>query len=1040
MTISQWSARCATRAALGVVLLSFFSSPLALGAGFPSRPGEDPWANRPNDPDYPSQWELFSHVPVDHRGALDPAERGLGSGSRVDLAWQFHTGDPGTVIAVLDSGIFWDAKDLTDRLALNTSELPLPLGSLVYDANGDGRFSASDYASDPRVSDANGNGVIDPQDLLRAFSDGRDDDQNGYADDICGWDFHEGDNDAWDRGGFGHGTAEARDSSAPVNDGVGSAGPCGNCSVMPLRVSDSFIVDANAFAEATRFATLSKVTLIQQALGSVNHAPYVKAAVNFAYSRGIPIVGSAADENSFHHNYPSTLDPVIYANAIRFDSRDARDATTFLNFNNCSNYGARVDVAVPALHCSSEATGVFSGIVGLSLSFAKRLGWPLAPGELISLAKAAATDLARDDGDPYRHPMYPGWDTMTGYGRADAAAMLRRVGEKRIPPEARLLTPEWFSVFRADGDERIEIAAKARSRDEKLKLRLDAWAGVETSGAEPTRLVETGPLSREFEGVLLAPRARDLQGLSRGPKDDPRYRSAVTFRLVAEDGAGNTGESRRTIFLLPPDGLIDGFPIALKGSGESAGFFFDIDGKVGEEFIVGDGAGYIHALTVGGRELPGFPALTARSRFERPDAPAGAAIVAPLAGGNVAGDARAEIVAVSYEGTVSAVDSEGKLLSGFPIRIPPPPKERMGGRELLASGALAAPVLVDIEGDSRLEIVAAAFDGQLHAWRGDGSVVPGFPFPIEVDGRRAKIVSSPAVADLDADGVPDFLLGTNHVSDAAGLLFAVSGKGTLGPRIAGFPVRIPIAREVVLPTIGTGLPTAPALGDADGDGVLEALIHPFLGVSYLVGLKGGARTLALKVSAHHETNDAHMLAAFGHPALADLDGDGRPEPIGVGVGRRALTALALGGKRYDAHHMLGAWNGKTGEMLDGFPRRLEDTALSPSPVAADLDGDGRDEIVIGSGYALHAYTASGELVGFPKTTGGWSFGSPSVGDIDGDGNWEVAVSTREGYAFVWRAGKGNGAKSPRARSAWRTFKANPQRTGYWNGGKHGDTR
>ena len=35
--------------------------------------------------------------------------------------------------------------------------------------------------------DLNGNGVLDPEDIIWVFSDGEDDDENGYMDDTCGW-------------------------------------------------------------------------------------------------------------------------------------------------------------------------------------------------------------------------------------------------------------------------------------------------------------------------------------------------------------------------------------------------------------------------------------------------------------------------------------------------------------------------------------------------------------------------------------------------------------------------------------------------------------------------------------------------------------------------------------------------------------------------------------------------------------------------------------------------------------------------------------
>lgn len=39
-----------------------------------------------------------------------------------------------------------------------------------YDLNGSGVINAAQWAQDPRVQDANGNGVIDPEDLIAAFS------------------------------------------------------------------------------------------------------------------------------------------------------------------------------------------------------------------------------------------------------------------------------------------------------------------------------------------------------------------------------------------------------------------------------------------------------------------------------------------------------------------------------------------------------------------------------------------------------------------------------------------------------------------------------------------------------------------------------------------------------------------------------------------------------------------------------------------------------------------------------------------------------
>ena len=104
------------------------------------------------------------------------------TGMNVTGAWQRSTGRPDVFVAVLDSGIEWDPRALAKATALNAGELPLPPGCAVYDCNGDGVVNVADY---PNVPDANGNGFRDGQDIIRFYSDGVDDDGNGYVDDIA---------------------------------------------------------------------------------------------------------------------------------------------------------------------------------------------------------------------------------------------------------------------------------------------------------------------------------------------------------------------------------------------------------------------------------------------------------------------------------------------------------------------------------------------------------------------------------------------------------------------------------------------------------------------------------------------------------------------------------------------------------------------------------------------------------------------------------------------------------------------------------------
>ena len=129
----------------------------------------------------------------------------------IDRAWRDYTdGRPDTVIAYVEGGINWH-----DRRRCRAGEpgvhqpgraAPSLCGLAVHHhvrrpglppttSNGDGTFNVADYATDPRVTDRNGNGLHDPEDLIVAFSDGIDHDGNGYVDDISGWDFYDHQND-----------------------------------------------------------------------------------------------------------------------------------------------------------------------------------------------------------------------------------------------------------------------------------------------------------------------------------------------------------------------------------------------------------------------------------------------------------------------------------------------------------------------------------------------------------------------------------------------------------------------------------------------------------------------------------------------------------------------------------------------------------------------------------------------------------------------------------------------------------------------------
>ena len=320
-------------------------------------------------------------------------------------------------------------------------------------------------------------------------------------------------------------------------------------------------------------------------------------------------------------------------------------------------------------------------------------------------------------------------------------------------------------------------------------------------------------------------------------------------------------------------------------------------------------------------------------------------------------------------------------------------------------------MLADLDGDGVLDIVVGAMDQHLYAWRGDGTPIRGWPVlvrdPDAPAPLGARIVSTPAVGDLDGDGKMDVVVGTNEIYGRSGRVYAFRSDGTLR---RGWPVHVPSFSPQgpdVLPLVGQGVPSAPALADVDGDGKLEVGIAAVAGPVVLYHADG-RRFSTLKSArkdfgAGSRATDGPSLSAITSGAFGDIDGDGRLDFTAGTAGFRAALTELLNGVRIPYEHHLSAWNAASGDYLSSFPVPVEDFQFFISPAIADLDGDGRPEVITGTGgYLVHAVDSLGrEPRGWPKFTGHWLAASAAVGDIDGDGKLEVVINSREGMLFVW---------------------------------------
>jgi hypothetical protein len=229
-----------------------------------------------------------------------------------------------------------------------------------------------------------------------------------------------------------------------------------------------------------------------------------------------------------------------------------------------------------------------------------------------------------------------------------------------------------------------------------------------------------------------------------------------------------------------------------------------------------------------------------------------------------------------------AVHSDPDLLPPFPL-------------DLRASGE-SSPAFADLDGDGAAELVVATADGQVHAFRADGSELPGWPVQTDVGRRvhrrappfrsgaltppRDAILASVAVGDLFRDGVPHVVAAT---ADGAVYVWRPDGS-----RLAPFPVQLglpPGGRAS--PHGANGVIASPALADLDGPG-RELAIVVLHTSQYLYALRPNG---SLRPGWPVLLRDAEDAVAVSSPAIGDIDGDGSPDVV-VGTGEAEPKAGA----------------------------------------------------------------------------------------------------------------------------------------------------
>jgi hypothetical protein len=825
------------------------------GSGTATQTGQFPWPAAPagtSEPDWvtdphtpstaiperPANWDqgggnvkLTSARSTDAVLSDNPQELCGVEGNSVDTAWQTTTGTPTTVIAVTDSGIEWCDPALVDKIYLNRDALPPPESAAgltkaqleaegevfddtdPYDLDGSGILNVAQYANDPRIAkpyfcagpggDGYGYTGISPADLIAAFGtpgspyDTTSTGPAGFTDAIAGWDFVDDTNNPYDEVNYNHGTGTSEDATGAASTLAQEVGTCPNCMVMPIRVGDSFITSGNAFAEGALFAVDSGATVIQEALGTYDVTKTDTEAITYAEDHGVPVVASAADEESEHHNLPAVLENTIVVNSVTQDS--SFTPPSYLYLNGCTNDGANISVSVESNSCSSEATGKTGGIVGLAESAAAvamadhvitpypglhtvtGAPVPLSVNEITQLVTMSADDIDFATAAPpngpanntevgtdlplvttQRDPTGPGFDPTSGYGRIDAARLVQWIAAGDIPPQAEIDGLPWYQVL--DPSEQVSVSGvmgTTRSPSWNYEVQVapgeapaqSAWRVVRsgTGHGVHTGLLARIPLS---EVAALFPKSVRLDGSPVAADGQPvpdKY--MFTIRVVVQDAAGMVGMARRTEFLHQDASLENGAPTEFSSSIAAPPVLAPIGPGGTDALLVATADGTVHAYGSDGKDLPGWPVHTAPDTGYHPSEEAytsGSVRTIPrgeIVGGLAVGDLAdasgtdLDVVATDLTGRVWAWSAAGKILAGWPVRTDAAysgPGVANLDNEVLR-GILGAPVLGDLQGNGTLDVVAASMDRHVYAWQPGGEAAPGWPVEV-VDPNEVQSV------------------------------------------------------------------------------------------------------------------------------------------------------------------------------------------------------------------------------------------------------------------------------------------------------------
>jgi hypothetical protein len=320
-------------------------------------------------------------------------------------------------------------------------------------------------------------------------------------------------------------------------------------------------------------------------------------------------------------------------------------------------------------------------------------------------------------------------------------------------------------------------------------------------------------------------------------------------------------------------------------------------------------------------------------------------------------------------------------LTGDPVPFP--------AEDPILTSGYNAPALADLDADGDPDLLVGVLGG---AFNPNRTTVDNLLFVEQVSPAEWKVQSRrvlrnldvgsesvPAFGDWDGDGDADLLVGNKIADDGSetARVFAFENVGGAGE--AKFQARgaIPIEGSYHF---------APALGDLDGDGFAELLLGTWQDGILVYRNRGADGTGLDRWSADPEATVSLSRGSNSVPALGDVDGDGDLDLVS-GESSGELNLWLNVGTKSSPEFVLAT--DRLGEV---------DAGRRSAPVLADWDGDGDTDLLLGSeseGVALWNLEPSDGGFRLARAAGivpeAPTFATPAVLDLEHDGDLDLFI-------------------------------------------------